>query len=123
MNSRSLESNIISNLNPNDSTFSECLSTREEIQFYLDTQQRESTNLYKMVDFSMFSWFDYLLGLSVLLFFVYLYLTKDYGYFKKKGIPYEKPYLYFGSMLELFVGRKCIYDMMIRFVHILFIVL
>ena len=72
----------------------------------------------KMIDFSTMSSFDYFLLLSVLLIFLYFYLTKNYGHFDKNRIPYEKPYLLFGSMLELFLKPTSLNDMILRFVYL-----
>lgn len=43
--------------------------------------------------------------LAISLVLLYFYLTKNYGYWKKRGVAWEKPSLIFGNLFEGFTGK------------------
>ena len=53
---------------------------------------------------------DYHFLLISFLIGIYFYLIKDYDFFKKKHIPYEKPYPIFGSMAKVFLQKMNGYE-------------
>ena len=62
-----------------------------------------------MIDVFALTWLDYVFILGGLLVAIYFYLTKDFGYFEKRGIPYEKPYPLFGSMGKILFKKVDLY--------------
>ena len=66
------------------------------------------------------SWLDYFLILSGLLIALYFYLTKNFDFFEKRGISYEKkPYPIVGSMLKIMLKRESFYEISQRYVLLL----
>lgn len=59
------------------------------------------------------SWItDMISLLAILISVVYLYSTRKFNYWKKKGIPYEKPVPFFGSFKEIAMFRISIGEYM-----------
>jgi len=59
-----------------------------------------------MVDYILGSWSaigTFVLGGVVLL---YLYLTWNHGYWRKRGVPYVKPLPLFGNMMDTVLSVK-----------------
>jgi cytochrome P450 family 6 len=45
-----------------------------------------------------------------LLWAIYLYLTKTYDYWKKKGVHYEEPTIIFGNIKDRLLFRKSFHE-------------
>lgn len=72
--------------------------------------------VYKMINVFSLTWLDYVFILAGLLALLYFYLTKNFNYFEKKGIPYEKPYPLLGSMGKLFLKKLDLYTFNERYI-------
>ncbi|KAJ9594231.1 hypothetical protein L9F63_014391 [Diploptera punctata] len=48
---------------------------------------------------------DIFIVLTVLVFFLYLYLTRHFNYWKKHGVPYLEPLPLFGNLKEVFLQK------------------
>lgn len=70
-----------------------------------------------MNEFFEFTCLDYFLISTALLAALYFYLTKNFDFFEKHGIAYEKkPYPIFGSMLKMMFKRESFYELSQRYV-------
>lgn len=54
-----------------------------------------------------------LLALGLLSYIAYKWLTQDYDYFKKRGIPAEKPQFCLGNTGSLFLNKQTFIDFII----------
>lgn len=59
--------------------------------------------------------------LMILLLSIYKYLTRNDNFFRRRGVEFEKPKIFFGNMLDVFLGRETeaalfehLYDMFSR---------
>ena len=52
-----------------------------------------------------------------------IYLTRNFGFFDKRGIPYEKPYPVLGSMWRVILKLENFYDFTQRYVPLLYYLL
>ena len=58
-------------------------------------------------------WLELLLGLALLFAWLYRYVTKQFGEFSKRGMPFAKPSFPFGSSnaKKLFSGKLSFFDL------------
>jgi cytochrome P450 family 9 len=47
-----------------------------------------------------------LLFLAIAIGYIFLLLTKNNDVFKKRGVEFEEPRLFFGNMLSVFTGKE-----------------
>lgn len=57
---------------------------------------------------------EYLAIIVVLLVLAYRWSTSSYSFFEKQGIEHDKPYPFVGSMWELVMRRKSMFDVIIE---------
>lgn len=57
---------------------------------------------------------EYLAIIVVLLVLAYRWSTSTYSFFAKQGIDHDKPYPFVGSMWELVMRRKSMFDLIVE---------
>lgn len=43
---------------------------------------------------------------------LYVYLRRNFNYWKERGIPYEKPIFLFGNFFDVFSGKKVLGELL-----------
>lgn len=49
----------------------------------------------------------------VILLVAYHWATLHYNFFKDRGIQYDKPYPFFGSMIKMFLRQQSMFDIVV----------
>lgn len=57
---------------------------------------------------------EYLAIFVVLLVLIYRWSVSSYGFFAERGIDHDKPYPFVGSMWDLVLRRKSMFDLIIE---------